>query len=48
MYQYFEDIEDSFFTLMEIQVIGIHDIFVETLRKEKGDLFSALAYMVRS
>ena len=41
-YQYFEDLEDSFFTILELEIVEIHDIFINLIRKEKGNLFLAL------
>jgi AcrR family transcriptional regulator len=41
-YQYFENLEYSFFTILELEIVGIHDIFINLMRQEKGDLFSAL------
>lgn len=41
-YQYFEDLEDSFFTILELEIVEIHDIFINLMRQEKGNLFSAL------
>lgn len=41
-YQYFEDLEDSFFTILELEIVEIHDIFMNLMRQEKGNLFSAL------
>lgn len=41
-YQYFEDLEDSFFTILELEIVEIHDLFIDLIKKEKGNLFSAL------
>lgn len=41
-YQYFEDIEDGFFTILELEIVEIHDIFIKLMIKEKGNLFSTL------
>lgn len=42
-YQYFEDLEDAFFTVMEIHVLDIHDSFIDIVKENEGDLFKALS-----
>lgn len=41
-YQYFENLEDSFFTILELEIVEIHDLFIDLIKEEKGNLFSAL------
>lgn len=41
-YQYFDDLESSFFTILEEEAIEIHDLFMNLLIEQEGDLFSAL------
>lgn len=41
-YQYFEDLEDSFFTILDIELVEIHDVFMSLVKKEKGDFIKAL------
>lgn len=41
-YQYFDNLEYSFFTILEEEAIEIHDIFMHLLIEQEGDLFSAL------
>lgn len=41
-YQYFDDLEECFFTVMEMEVGSIHDMFMDLMSTEKGDFKSAL------
>lgn len=43
-YQYFNDIEDSFFTILELETKEMHDMFMELMREEGNDLFAALKF----
>lgn len=41
-YLYFEDLEESFFTVMEMEVGEIHDQFMKLIEQEDGDFISTL------
>jgi len=41
-YTYFENLEESYFTILELETIETHELFLKTFREEKGDLFKAL------
>lgn len=41
-YQYFENLEDSYFTLLSEETTDIHSIFLSTLEEAQHDLFLAL------
>lgn len=41
-YQYFKDLEDSFFTVLELETIEIHDVFMKLMAEKGGNLFLAL------
>lgn len=41
-YQYFEDLEDSYLTVMEVEIGRIHNIFFDLMEQEEGNYFSAL------
>jgi len=41
-YTYFENLEESYFTILELETIETHELFLRTFRQEKGDLFKAL------
>ncbi len=41
-YQYFDDLTDSFFTVLDSEVSESHDLFARALREKNGDLFAAL------
>lgn len=41
-YQYFDDLEYSFFTILEEEAIEIHDLFMHLLIEQEGNLFGAL------
>ena len=41
-YQYFEDLTDSFFTVLDSEISESHDLFASALKEKNGDLFAAL------
>ncbi len=41
-YQYFEDLEDAYFMILDTQTEDIHKIFIELLQKNDRDVFEAL------
>lgn len=41
-YQYFEDLEDAYFTVLDSEVTDIHMLFMHILHKKKGDLEATL------
>lgn len=41
-YTYFENLEESYFTILELETIETHELFLKTFRQEKGDLFKTL------
>lgn len=41
-YTYFENLEESYFTILELETIETHELFLRTFREKKGDLFKAL------
>lgn len=41
-YQYFEDLTDSFFTVLDSEIAESHDLFAKALSEKNGDLFAAL------
>lgn len=41
-YQYFESLETSFFTILELETLEVHDIFIDLVKTNKGNLFAAL------
>lgn len=41
-YQYFDDLEDSFFTILENEISESHEIFAKILKENNGDLYKAL------
>jgi hypothetical protein len=41
-YQYFEDLEDAYFTVLDSEVTDIHMLFMHILHKKKGNLEATL------
>lgn len=41
-YTYFENLEESYFTILELETIETHELFLKTYRQEKGDLYKTL------
>lgn len=41
-YQYFDDLEDSYFTILDSETIDIHRLFMEIFQKEDFDLYNSL------
>ena len=41
-YTYFENLEESYFTILELETIETHELFLKTFHQEKGDLFKTL------
>ncbi|MGB4587812.1 MAG: TetR family transcriptional regulator [Clostridiaceae bacterium] len=41
-YTYFENLEESYFTILELETIETHELFLKIFRQEKGDLFKTL------
>lgn len=42
-YQYFEDLEESFFTILDMEISESHDLFLKALNDKDGDVFEALS-----
>lgn len=42
-YQYFEDLEESFFTILDMEISESHDLFLKALNDKNGDVFEALS-----
>ena len=41
-YQYFDDLEDAYFTVLNVEVTDIHKLFMKLLYEKKGNLEIAL------
>jgi len=41
-YTYFENLEESYFTILEMETIETHELFIRLFRQEKSDLFRTL------
>lgn len=41
-YTYFENLEESYFTILEAQTLEIHDVFLRLMEQHRGDLWTAL------
>jgi AcrR family transcriptional regulator len=41
-YTYFENLEESYFTILELETIETHELFLKTFRQEEGELFKTL------
>lgn len=42
-YQYFENLEDSYFMILEKETLDIHSLFIEKLKENQFDLYLALS-----
>lgn len=41
-YQYFENLEEAYFTILDRETVDIHDLFMALLTEQEGDVFAAL------
>ena len=41
-YTYFENLEESYFTILELETIETHELFLKTFHQEEGELFKTL------
>lgn len=41
-YQYFEDLEDAYFMLLDLETVDIHKLFAKILQKNSYEVFSSL------
>lgn len=41
-YQYFEDLEDAYFMILDMETVDIHHLFQKILRENKFDIFKSL------